>query len=82
MNTASFDVNAFNEHVATIGKKLTENFKQNVYRSKFPVKKNTFVIYDTKRYEILEEIENVNNKILLVMMGCVVKWLNFCSGAG
>ena len=35
VNTASFDVNVFNEHFATIGEKLTENFKQNVYRSNF-----------------------------------------------
>ena len=30
VNTASFDVNVFNEHFATNGEKLTENFKQNV----------------------------------------------------
>ena len=30
VNTVSFDVNVFNEHFATIGEKLTENFKQNV----------------------------------------------------
>ena len=47
MNTVSFDVYVFNEHFATIGEKLTENFKQNMYRSNFSVIKNTFVIYDT-----------------------------------
>ena len=52
VNTASFDVNFFNEHFATIGEKLKENFKQNVYRSNFPVNKNTFVIYDTNRHLI------------------------------
>ena len=62
MNTASFDVNVFNEHFATIVEKLTEKFKQNVHRPNFPVNKNTFVIYDTNRYEILEEIKNLNNK--------------------
>ena len=62
VNTALFDVNVFNEHFATIGEKLTENFKQNVYRSNFPVNKNTFVKYDTHRYEILKEIKNLNNK--------------------
>ena len=54
MNTASLDVNVFNEHFAIIVEKLTENFKQNVYRSNFPVNKNTFVIYDTNGYEILK----------------------------
>ena len=62
MNTASFDVNVFNEHFATIGEKLTEKFKQNLNRLNFPVNKNTFVIYDTNRYEILEETKNLNNK--------------------
>ena len=62
VHTASFYVNIFNEHSATIGEKLTENFKQNVYRSNFPVNENTFVIYDTNRYEILKEIKNLNNK--------------------
>ena len=47
MNIASFDVNIFNEHFATIGDKLTENFKQKVYRSSFRVDKNAFAIYDT-----------------------------------
>ena len=54
MNTASFDVNVFNEHFVTIGEKLTENFKQNMYRPNFPVNKNTFVVYDTNRFEILK----------------------------
>ena len=62
VNTASFDLNVFNELFATFGEKLTENFKQNVNRSNFPVNKNTFVIYDTNRYEILKEIKNLNNK--------------------
>ena len=62
VNTASFDVNFFNKHFATIGEKLTENLKQNVCRSNFPVNKNTFVIYDTNRHEILKEIKNLNNK--------------------
>ena len=62
VNTASFDDNVFDEHFATIGEKLTEKFKQNVYRSIFPVNKHTFVIYDTNRYEIQEEIKNLNNK--------------------
>ena len=62
VNTASFDFNVFNELFATFGEKLTENFKQNVNRSNFPVNKNTFVIYDTNRYEILKEIKNLNNK--------------------
>ena len=62
MNTALFEVNVFNEHFATIGEKLTEKFKQSVYKSNFPVNKNTFAIYDTNRYEILEEIKNLNNK--------------------
>ena len=62
VNTASFDVNVFNEHFATIGEKLTENFKQNVNSSNFPINKNRFVIYDTNRYEILKEIKNLNNK--------------------
>ena len=52
MNGASFDFNVFNEHFATIGEKLTENLKQNLYRSNFPVNKNTFVIYDTNRYDM------------------------------
>ena len=47
VNTALFDVNVFNEHFATIGEKLTEDFKQNVNRSNFPVNKNTFVLHDT-----------------------------------
>ena len=62
VNTASFDVNVFSEHFATIGEKLTENFKQNVCRSNVPVNRNTFVLYDTNRYEILKEIKNLNNK--------------------
>ena len=62
VNTASFVVKGFNEHFATIGEKLTEKFKQNVYRSNFSVNKNTFVIYDTNRDELLEEIKNLNNK--------------------
>ena len=61
VNTASFDVNGFNEHFATIEEKLTENFKQNVYRPNFPVIKNTFVIYDNNRYEIVKEFKNLNN---------------------
>ena len=71
MNTALFDVNAFNEHVATIGKKLTEKFKQNVYRSKFPVNKNTFVIKETIGLESARIVcENVQK---LLMKG------RFCS---
>ena len=48
VNTALFDIDVFNEHFATIGEKVTQNFKQNVYRSFFPVNKNTFVINDIK----------------------------------
>ena len=33
-----------------------------MYRSNFPVNKNTFVMYDTNQYEILKEIKNFNNK--------------------
>ena len=57
-----FDIDVFNEHFATIGEKVAENFKQNVYRSFFPVNKNTFVIYDINRYEIPKVIKNLNNK--------------------
>ena len=71
MSTASFDVNAFNEHVATIEKKLRENFKQNVYRSKFPVNKKTFVINETIGLESVRIVcENVQK---LLMKG------RFCS---
>ena len=62
VNTASFIVNVFNEHFATIVEKLTDNFKQNGYRPNFSVNKNTFRISDTNRYEILKEIKNLNNK--------------------
>ena len=76
---ASFDVNVFNEHFASIGEKLTQNFKQNVYRPNFPVNKSTFVIYDTKRYEILKEIKNLNNKKSTGHDGICSKMLKFCA---
>ena len=77
VNTASFDVNVFNEHFATTEEKLTENFKQNVFRPNFPVNKNTFVIYNTNRYEILKEIKNLNNKKSTGHDGICSKMLKF-----
>ena len=77
VHTASFFVNIFNEHSATIGENLTENFKQNVYRSIFPVSENTFVIYDTNRYEILKEIKILNNKKSTGQDGVCSTMVNF-----
>ena len=74
VNTALFDDTDFNEHFATIGEKLAKHLKQNVYRSNFPVNKNTFDLYDTSRYEILKEIKTWTIESLLVMIGYVVKW--------
>ena len=62
VNTASFDVNVFNEHFATIGEKQTENFNLTCIDQVFAVNKNTFNIYNTNRYEILKENKNLNKK--------------------